>query len=195
MTAKAMNKATGKKAVSDKAVNNKEQKILEAAEKMVREGGYNAFSFRDIAKEVGIKSSSVHYHFPTKEDLGAAVAAYYTDTFLNALGEPEDWINAGKDPVKAYVKAFKDALTKDKRMCLCGLLGAEMDGLPPAVAAQTRVFFERNVDWLSRAYALQRGRKGAKERAVQTLALLEGAMIVGNVLGDRNFDAVARIVP
>ncbi|MEM7678447.1 MAG: TetR/AcrR family transcriptional regulator, partial [Myxococcota bacterium] len=62
--------------------------ILKAAEEMVRQGGYNAFSFRAIADVVGIKSSSVHYYFPTKEDLGVAVAKYYTHRFIESLGEP-----------------------------------------------------------------------------------------------------------
>lgn len=176
-------------------MGNKEQDILQAAERMARDSGYNAFSFRDIANEVGIKSASVHYRFLTKEDLGAAVAAYYTDKFLSALGEPEELVMAGKDPIKAYVKAFRDALVKDKRMCLCGLLGAEVNGLPPKVVAETRVFFERNLDWLTRAYTLHKGEKGAKDKAIQTLALLEGAMIVSNALGNTaSFDAAVQII-
>ena len=65
---------------------DKELAILETTEEMVRQGGYNSFSFRNIASVVGIKSSSVHYYFNTKEDLGVAVTKFYTDKFLNALG-------------------------------------------------------------------------------------------------------------
>jgi len=60
--------------------NAREHAILEVAQEMVRQGGYNNFSFRNIATAVGIKSSSVHYHFSTKEDLGVAVAKYYTES-------------------------------------------------------------------------------------------------------------------
>lgn len=177
-------------------MDNKEQKILETAERMVREGGYNGFSFREIAKEVGIKSSSVHYHFPTKEDLGAAVAAYYTDKFLNALGHPKELISAGKNPINLYIQSFKHALTQDKRMCLCGLLGAEINGLPAQVAKQTKVFFERNIDWLTEAYILQNGSKNAKEKATRTFALLEGGMIVANVLNDVDvFSEITKQLP
>lgn len=169
-------------------MDNKEQAILEVAEKMVREGGYNAFSFRDIADAVGIKSSSVHYHFRTKADLGAAVARYYTQKFLSHLGDPEELIAEQKNPVAVYVNAFRTALLNDKRMCLCGLLGAEIDGLPPAVGAQTKAFFERNIEWLTKAYTLA-GAANARGSALQTLALLEGAMIMSNVLEDiQSFD-------
>lgn len=172
-----------------------EKQILEAAEDMVREGGYNAFSFRDIANTVGIKSSSVHYHFPTKADLGAAVAQHYTDKFLNALGDPQTLIDAKKDPIRIYTKAFKDALEKDKRMCLCGLLGAEINGLPPKVTAKTKIFFKRNIQWLTTAYTLKNGKKDAEASAIQTLALLEGAMIISNVLDDiKAFDDATKTI-
>ena len=47
--------------------------IMDAAERRMRIGGFNGFSFREIAADVGVKSASVHYHFPTKENLAAAV--------------------------------------------------------------------------------------------------------------------------
>ena len=55
------------------AFTGKAEEILEVAERHMRAGGFDAVSFRDIAAEVGIKSASVHYHFPQKADLGAAV--------------------------------------------------------------------------------------------------------------------------
>lgn len=173
-------------------MQNKETEILKAAENMVRSGGYNAFSFREIAKVVGIKSSSVHYHFPTKADLGEAVAKYYTERFLANLGDPADLVADGQNPIAIYVDAFRTALTKDKRMCLCGLLGAEFESLPPGVAKQTRIFFEQNVAWLEKAYALQNDPR-PKEKAHQALALLEGAMIMSSALGNlESFEEAAK---
>ena len=124
-------------------MEKKEQTILQVTEAMVRQGGYNAFSFRDIAQKVGIKSSSVHYYFPTKEDLGAAVAKYYTDKFITSLGSPIELLEQGKNPIEYYVDAIRHAVTKDKRMCLCGMLGAEANGLPQRVVAETQAFFTR----------------------------------------------------
>ena len=47
--------------------------IMDAAERRMQLGGFGGFSFRELAADVGVKSSSVHYHFPTKEALAAAV--------------------------------------------------------------------------------------------------------------------------
>ena len=56
--------------------------IMRAAGAMVQNRGYNALSFRELAAEVGVKSSSVHYHFPTKGDLAVALARRYTDNLV-----------------------------------------------------------------------------------------------------------------
>ncbi len=64
---------------------SKKEELLKVAENKVRKGGYNNFSFREIANEVGIKSASVHYHFPTKADLGAELAHQYTDAFFSGI--------------------------------------------------------------------------------------------------------------
>jgi len=165
-------------------MQDKEAAILKVTEDMIRDGGYNSFSFRNIADAVGIKSSSVHYHFSTKEDLGVAVTKHYTDKFLGALGQPEDLLNAGKNPIEAYVSAFRVALIEDKRMCLCGMLGAEIEVLPDSVAHEVRRFFSSNIKWLERSYKVLGDEDLASKRAVQALSLLEGAMIASSAMGD-----------
>ena len=47
--------------------------IIDLAERLVRVRGYNGFSYRDLAEQIGIKTASIHYHFPTKADLGEAM--------------------------------------------------------------------------------------------------------------------------
>ena len=48
-------------------------RILDVAERLVQLRGYNAFSYADVAKAVGIRKASLHYHFATKGDLGLAL--------------------------------------------------------------------------------------------------------------------------
>lgn len=47
--------------------------LLEAAAARLTEVGWASFSFRDLAEQVGIRAPSIHYHFPTKADLGIAL--------------------------------------------------------------------------------------------------------------------------
>lgn len=165
---------------------SKKEQILQEAEKGVRAGGYNNVSFRDLADAVGIKSASVHYHFPTKIDLGVALAERYTDNFMLALGEPQDYQQSGEEPFTAYVALFTHALKIDKKMCLCGLLGAELDGLPEEVKKATKGFFERNLAWLSKAYKLKNGsdEEQALTASIKLISMLEGALLVSRTLND-----------
>ena len=83
--------------------------IMDAAERRMRKGGFNGFSFREIAADVGVKSSSVHYHFPTKENLAAAVIQRYTAETADLI---ERELQKEPNPVKVWVKAFRGPCTQ-----------------------------------------------------------------------------------
>jgi len=171
---------------------SKKEELLKAAQLKVRSGGYNNFSFRELAAEVGIKSASVHYHFPTKEDLGAELARQYTDNFIKALGDPLELQQLGQHPIQVYVEQFRQALVEDKKMCLCGLLGAEVEGLPEQVRYETQRFFERNLQWLEKAHEMLINSNDntpeytAQQAAIKTVSMLEGAMLVSKALDNND---------
>lgn len=152
------------------------ERILDAAEQRIRVGGYHGFSFREVAKDVGIKSASVHYHFPAKEDLGRRVAARYRERTLDALGE-----SSGLSPERAFrgvAAVFLAANEVDDRMCLCGVLGSEADGLPEGVRSEVEAYFEQLAAWLARAL-------GPSALSAPTLvASLEGALLLARTRRD-----------
>lgn len=154
--------------------------IMDAAERRIREAGYGGFSFREIAEEIGVKSASVHYHFPTKGALAAQVARRYTEAFLKGVEADR----AGGAPLlEAWTAAFRRALEKDRRMCLCGALGAASGALPEEVLTEARAFFRQCLQ------ALQA--QGLTEtRALQVMAVLEGGMLLATTLAEpAAFDA------
>jgi TetR/AcrR family transcriptional repressor of nem operon len=60
-------------------------RILDVAERLIQTRGYHAFSYADVSEAVGIRKAGVHYHFPSKDDLGRAVAARYRARFAEVL--------------------------------------------------------------------------------------------------------------
>ncbi len=175
---------------------SKLQEIIDTAEGMIRERGYNGFSFREIADAVGVKSASVHYHFPTKGDLGVVVAKSYTEKFLGALGDPSG--ATPKKLIERYIEACRYAIIKQDKMCLCGMLGAEVAALPESVARETKIFFEKNIDWLTIVYARMAnvGPAGAVARAHGGVATVEGAMILARTLNDADaFEKAVKQIP
>ena len=165
--------------------------LLDAAAKGMQTRGYNAYSFHDLSAAVGIRTASIHYHFPTKAALGEALASRYTAQFMAALGSADS--GTPDDCLAHYAGLFRPSL-HDGRMCLCGMIGAEIDTVPEPVARQVRGFFETNHDWLARVFE----RKGmsapsARQQAKLFLATLEGAMLVARVGGDlSSFDEIAK---
>jgi TetR/AcrR family transcriptional repressor of nem operon len=174
------------------------ERILAAAEKRMRQGGFHGFSFREIAADVGIKSASVHHHFPTKEDLGAAVVRNYTERFLEILGDPGDTSRSPTDLQAHFIASFRKSFGKERRMCLCGHLSSDASSMPDAVNAAVRDFFERNLDWISAV--LRRAASGAdaeeiRRQAERIVGIVEGAMLLSHGLGDaRIFDRIVGIL-
>lgn len=167
------------------SMSNKAEQIMDEAENLARTHGYNAFSFRDLAAKVGIKSASVHYHFPTKADLGAALARRYTDRFIDALNQIIKPTDTAFEIIQKYGSAYHQALVEDGRMCLCGLFAAEVDSLPEPVAEEVQRFFDANIHWLKEV--LRRDPHVRSEEELETdatfiLTLFQGAMLVGRTL-------------
>jgi len=175
---------------------NSATKILDIAERRMRKTGYNAVSYRDIASELGIKSASLHYHFPKKSDLGEALVKRYSENFQYSLKQTSVNDLTPSQKLETFIDIYRTALKKQKLVCLCAVLGAEAPGLPDNVANEVRRFFVMNIDWLEQIYA-DLGGKNPRRQAQSTLAALEGAMIIASVNRDLEvFEAVAeRILP
>jgi TetR/AcrR family transcriptional repressor of nem operon len=169
--------------------------ILDAGRLAVQAHGYNALSFRELAKEVGIKSASVHYHFPTKGDLAAALASRYAEEAeaflleLSASGRSHDAV------VTAYAGAFRAALANDNRMCLCGIMTAEYDDLPAQARTEVDRFARINTEWLAALLAARRPgepKKALQRRAVAIFAAVEGAQLIAR--GRKDIAAFDQII-
>jgi TetR/AcrR family transcriptional regulator, transcriptional repressor for nem operon len=153
-------------------VNETAERLMDLAEAHIRNAGYGGFSFRDLATEIGIKSASVHHYFPTKATMTAAVARRYGDRFLATVARRPN--ERAKDAISGYRSAFRAALDRDGRMCLCGVLGAEAGVLLPEVAEEIVSFFRRCIDDLSQRI----GGPGSEARAFHVMATLEGGMML-----------------
>jgi TetR/AcrR family transcriptional repressor of nem operon len=157
--------------------------ILDAAEGRARAAGYNGFSFRDLASDVGIKSASVHYHFPTKGDLAHELMERYRIRALEALGSPK----APESAVAELIALFRTAAT-GQEMCLCGALGVTSAALPEPVQLSATRFSYALVAWLKEAPGWERALPLPPETIV---SLLEGALLLSVTARDPDFFEMA----
>src|ERR1700712_610748 len=129
---------------------NSKEAIMAAARRTAQAHGYNGLNFRDLAAEVGIKSASLYYHFPSKADLGAAVARRYWEDSAAALDVM--W-SENLDPhqgLHQYPEIFRRSLENDNRLCLGSFMAAEYIDLPDAVKTEVLAYADVHVAWLSR---------------------------------------------
>ena len=105
------------------------QRILDVAELLVQVRGFNAFSYADVSKAVGIQKASLHHHVATKTALGVALIDRYKQVFLAALDAIESCDGNAVERLERYVELYRTVLRRG-RMCMCGMLAADVETLP-----------------------------------------------------------------
>lgn len=123
--------------------------ILDLAEELVRSRSFNAFSYQDIANRIGIRKASIHYHFPTKEDLGVAMIERLR---RQAVAWASAQVERNASPLErfdAYLAFQSDSLCRDGMICPQGILGAEFNALPERVRESYLEFLEQIQAWLT----------------------------------------------
>jgi TetR/AcrR family transcriptional repressor of nem operon len=167
-------------------VADTKERIMEAARLTVQDLGYSGLSFRELAKDVGIKSASIHYYFATKGELGAALASRYTAHYAEYF---EGLLAQGLDPetcMARYTDVFADTLRNDNRMCLAGILSAERNELPDDVRTEVVKWGEMNERWIARVLAMRESAKpeDIRRRARAIFAAVSGAQLIAHSRGD-----------
>ncbi|WDU63823.1 TetR/AcrR family transcriptional regulator [Pseudomonas poae] len=163
--------------------------LLTSAEILLRTKGYAAFSYADLAEDIGIKKASIHHHFPTKESLAIAIVESYLFRFKNQLECINDENTGIIDRLTAFALMFAQS-SKNAMLPLCGALAAELLALPKSLKELTRDFFEIHLNWLQANIALGQaaGELKAELDGVKVarfiLNTLEGGSFVSWALSD-----------
>jgi TetR/AcrR family transcriptional repressor of nem operon len=164
-------------------------RMLDVAERLVQQRGFNAFSYADIAAELGVSKATLHYHFASKAALGTAVIDRYALRFFDALAAIDARGGSAQERLAGFVEVYANVL-RGQRMCLCGMLAADQLTLPDSMKAPVLEFFDRTVAWV--AAVLERGVTdgslapiGSVAEAAKTLVWsIEGAMLVARAYDD-----------
>ncbi|HKZ60173.1 MAG TPA: TetR/AcrR family transcriptional regulator [Candidatus Thermoplasmatota archaeon] len=181
--------------------------ILNVAEELVQTHGANGISFATISERVGIRKASIHHHFATKDDLVEELVRRYSGDFLGEVDSILASRRSATAKLQAYMRLFDATLeaSPGKRVCLCGMLGAEYASLSPKAASLLKAFYRENEERL--ALILEAGRRerslafagNARTVGMSLFSFLEGAMLVARADGGpRQFkeltDGVVRLL-
>jgi len=167
--------------------------ILDIAEHLLQLRGYNAFSYQDIANEMGIRKASLHYHFPSKADLGAALAERHANRALTALQGVDELNLTVWQQLDAFFKPFIELANSCELMCVGGVMASEYSTLPEPMQERMNEFFAIIHTWLTRV--LRQGRAsgqlyfGAEPsvKADTIIATLEGSILIARTRKNSDF--------
>jgi TetR/AcrR family transcriptional regulator, transcriptional repressor for nem operon len=173
-------------------------KIADTFQNMVMVRGFNAVSYGDLAKELGIRTASIHYHFPAKAELGATVLTRYRDNFKNTwedidVGDPNSYVLA----YESFMAPIRPVRDMEGVSCLFGVLGATHETLCPNIQGILANFFIEQEVWLAKVF------KGGRDEGVFHFqgtatsfaklyaSALQGAMLIKKSTNNpKHFDAV-----
>lgn len=125
---------------------NTRERILRFSEHLLLSQGYNGFSFMDVAEKVGIKKASIHYHFPTKEDLAIAIVTKYRKLFSRW----QDGLLNKKtvDKISSFFSMYHSLSRDGELICPMGMLAAEYPTLPGHLQEEVKVLLDEEREWL-----------------------------------------------
>ena len=168
-----------------------QEKILNAAENLTQKQGYNAFSYRDLAKIVGIKTSSIHYYYPAKEDLGVAVIQWQREKLALVLDKLKDNAKLStREKLLEFLEVILAATYHDEmKMCLGGMFASDALSLPKRVREEAQSFFIYLNQWVQGTVSegKQKAPVSAEDFAKHLLLQIEGGLLLARLYGDKSY--------
>ncbi len=169
--------------------NKTATRILDVAQEMVRNRGYSAFSYADISERVGIRKASIHYHFPSKDELVKALVKRYREGMVKACDLISDSTPDLSQQMIQFAELYRNGL-EEQQICLCAMLAADYAVLPEMVRDEIQAFFRSAEDWL--IGLLQQGVDAqlwvldlpAEQEAKGLIAMLQGAQLLARSATD-----------
>lgn len=177
---------------------DRKKQILDVAGELLQTRSFSAFSYQDISDRIGISKASIHHHFPTKEDLGRALAARYRTSQKHALEEISQKFNRPWDRFDAYLAMTTEILKSGNKICPLGSLQAEHNIISTEMHKEINSLCDYIQAWL--AGVLAEGRqKGVmtfpgtpEDQAALIHAAIQGALQNARAEGPKQFSAVTR---
>jgi len=155
---------------------DKRTQIVEIATQLAATKGFNAFSHRELAEHIGIKSSSVHYHFPKKEDIGIAMMDFYLSEVELYLANIKNETSIKK--LEKFCQLFINTAKSEQKICLAGMLSSDHTTLGEGLQSRVKKFFTFVEGWIAeQVVELGKDQIQADEFAKVLIGTLEGTLL------------------
>ena len=162
--------------------------IVDAADQLFYQQGFEHTSFADIADAVQISRGNFYYHFKTKDDILDAVITQRLAKTQNML---EQWEVDGETPadrIRSFINILIMNRTKIKAHgCPVGTLTSELAKLNHGAQGQANKLFTLFRTWLRRQFTELGHKQDADALALHVLAFSQGVATLANAFHDDKF--------
>ncbi len=143
----------------------------------IRHANLAAASFRELGKAAGIKSSSVHYHFQSRDKLLTELLQDYNTDFFDRLDLMTEGMTKPRQRLLALFSIFEDS-HKHQLQCMSLAYAASQHELSPASLEAVDHFLSRLEEWVTNTLANARLLPMPREQLARVLvSSLEGSLL------------------
>ena len=170
------------------ASNTREQ-IIDKAFQLLLQRGLNGFSYRDISEPLGVKNAAIHYHFPNKMDLIAALIDENHQVLKKATSEFMAYGGPARPQLEGLFAFTMNQIQRGRPICMVGALAVDYDDLSDDIKDANDRFMKDSIKWLSKVLETGLEREEftfeghAEMKAVSILATIQGARQMARVHG------------
>ncbi|MBN7796063.1 TetR/AcrR family transcriptional regulator [Parahaliea mediterranea] len=174
---------------------NRKQQIVDLALELLQTHGFENFSYRDLAGQLGITKASIHHHFPKKADLGVALCQAIQEWHEREFARTRSFSGSAQEKLDLYVRGTLKFACGDTKICPLSSLQADIASLPEAMRPALKRLDDHELDFI--AELLDAGRESgefkfsgsARDQAILFVLTCKGALQYSRVHGSEVFDA------
>lgn len=164
------------------------QQIIQHADQLFYQQGFENTSFADIASLVKISRGNFYHHFKSKDQILQAVITLRLTNTQNMLDEWQASTDNPINRIECFIKILITNWSKIKYYgCPVGTLTSELAKLNHSLQADANRLFSLFRQWLTRQFNQMGHKTNADAHAMHILARSQGVAILGNSFQDKNF--------
>jgi len=175
--------------------SNTRETIIQTAHRLLLQRGINGFSYRDIAKPLGVKNAAIHYHFPSKMDLVKALIEDNYAVLRKGTAEFMAYGGPARPQLEGLFEFTRHQCECGRPVCMVGALSIDFEELSDGARRALDRFMQDSLAWLAKV--LETGREQgefdfrgqARSKAAAILATIQGSRQLARIHGMETLEA------
>ena len=161
--------------VSREKTEQLRQQIIQAADQLFYQKGYNLTSFSDIASVSNVPRGNLNYHFSTKDEVLAAVIQYRVGAMQQMLNTWDREYTSPLLRLQRYAKIVSNVKQEVIHYgCPMGTLNSELGKTQQTLQAITVEQFEVFEQWIKKQFQSMGCSKNATELTMHLMVWTQG---------------------